>query len=1489
MLLLLLGLMTLAGANVLAAQDSPAPTASPVFPGDAQLNDPTIPPLVGGIPATPKTPVDAPRDGRNPGTLVQAAADAPAINVWYGLNQTFGPNGDPQKWINIVGNVTSAAPLTSLTYSLNGGPNKTLSVGPNGSRLVRSGDFNIELDYTDLLAGNNTVSIVATDNAGGVTPANVTVNYQARSAGWPTPQTVTIDWSTATKVNDVAQVVDGNWTISGGKARPTSLADTGFDRLIAVGDLSWHAYTVTVPVTIHSLDLNKSPGVGVIVRWQGHFDNDAGLQPIVGWKRLGAMAWYRYEKASATEGLQLLGHGGGQIGSKGFSPVLGTTYLYKIAIVPNADPAKPATYRFKVWAQGQAEPAAWDIEAAGVAGEPRNGSIILVAHNADVSFGNVTVNLTATEPKPELTINKAGTGSGAVNAVPQKAAYRFGEDVSLTAVPDAGSTFAGWQGDASGTANQTTVEMFADRSVTALFVDPNIQTPISDDFNGCELDSNLWTFVDPLGDASIAMTGGQAEISVPAGTGHDIWSSGRNSPRIMQYAEDESFEFDVKFESAMSQKNQSQGVLIEESDQKFLRFNFLHDGSTYRIQAYTFVNGSPETAKVNQTITMAAPMYLRVKRVVTGDVWNLFYSPDGATWSLAAGFQFDMAVHGYGVFVGNSGANPAHVGRIDYFFNKAGPIVPEDADRKLNITTTGNGTVNRVPVKDNYACGEQVQLTAVPAPGYKLGSWSGDLTGATNPATLTMDATKNVTANFVTDVQYQVFLSAVGPGTVTKSPDKAYYSAGEQVTLTATPALGNTFVNWTGGVSSSENPLTVTVNGNLTVVGNFAAAPNRTLTLTPIGNGMISANPPGPSYLHGQTVTLTAAALPGVDASFIGWGGAASASGLNNPTTIVMDADKTVTATFKDNIYTLTLIADPADKGSVTPNPQKTKYYEGEVVQLTPNPAPGYKFAGWSGDLNGDDVPGELVMTKNATVTATFIPGETYTLTINIAGGDGTVIKTPSKTEYGYNEQVTLEAQAGPGFEFVSWSGDYEGTNNPAVVKVTKDMVITANFAGEGIYSLTIVPPTNGTIMVKPERDLYAQDEQVTLTPMPAPGYVFSGWGGDASGADTPLILTMTGNKTISAAFAVAPNYTLNVTTNGPGSVAVDPAGTTFIAGSTVTLTATAAPGYTFTGWSGDVASNNNPYQLLMDGDKNIVANFGEPGEVVSDDFDGCGALNPMWSWDDALGLAGYELNGRQVTITVPPEANYETSRKFHTAAQLIQPVSNTDFALLVKFESRLNQQYQFQGIVVRQDEDDLARFEMSYDNTGLRFSSLTFENGNGKTRKSQSISQTDGDAYMLVRRTGDKFQIYYRDQATDQWSGMGSFNFPALAVQEVGIFAASYGATGTPAPGHTAVFDYFFNENAPLDPEDANAPDVVVTKVGQGTVALTPATTSYTCGQQVQLKATPAAGWRFQNWGMGLSGSNPTQMLTVSGRHEVTATFVLDKEIKLFLPLTIR
>jgi len=71
----------------------------------------------------------------------------------------------------------------------------------------------------------------------------------------------------------------------------------------------------------------------------------------------------------------------------------------------------------------------------------------------------------------------------------------------------------------------------------------------------------------------------------------------------------------------------------------------------------------------------------------------------------------------------------------------------------LTVNTVGSGTVTLNPPGGSYAPGTQVQLTAVPQGSATFSGWSGDMTGSTNPTTLTMDANKTVTATFTSNDQ----------------------------------------------------------------------------------------------------------------------------------------------------------------------------------------------------------------------------------------------------------------------------------------------------------------------------------------------------------------------------------------------------------------------------------------------------------------------------------------------------------------------------------------------------------------------------------------------------------------------------------------------------------------------------------------------------------------------------------------------------------------
>ena len=304
----------------------------------------------------------------------------------------------------------------------------------------------------------------------------------------------------------------------------------------------------------------------------------------------------------------------------------------------------------------------------------------------------------------------------------------------------------------------------------------------------------------------------------------------------------------------------------------------------------------------------------------------------------------------------------------------------------VNVYPSGSGRVVLSPSGGVYTAGTVVELTAIPNSGYTFNMWGGDLSGSQNPTTITMNSNKTVIAQFVsgggsggTTTYYTltVNISPTGGGNVVKNPDKQQYIAGESVVVGAIPSSGYQFLNWSGDISSTDNPLNVTITTNIVLTANFqqlsggGTTYSLSVNVSPQGAGTVSLNPPGGVYTAGTQVTLTATANSGY--VFSNWTGALS--GTTNPATIIMDSNKTVTAVFtqqQQQQYTLTTNVSPQGAGTVSLNPPGGVYTAGQVVTITAQANSGYRFVNWSGDVTGTSNPTTVEMNANKTVTANF-------------------------------------------------------------------------------------------------------------------------------------------------------------------------------------------------------------------------------------------------------------------------------------------------------------------------------------------------------------------------------------------------------------------------------------------------------------------------------------------------------------------------------------
>ena len=315
----------------------------------------------------------------------------PIIDIWYGRHQRFGGHGHPQRFANILGRVRGNTPIRSLVYSLNGQGPQPLSVGPDLRRLVGKGDFNVDLALERLQVGENRVAITATDVEGGISTEEVVLELAAVACPLP----YTIDWRQVTRMDDAVQVVDGLWTVTGEGISPLEI---GYDRLIAIGDMGWRDFQVTVPITIHGMNgacfnsPSRHSGVGIVMRWQGHTDRGedhwASGQPCFGPEGYGAIAWYCVFHNLGP----VLNIFDPEFRRAAWQPrplALHVPYMFKARVETLTNDA--SRYSLKVWPQREAEPAAWDLTAPGHARSLQAGAFLLGSHHIACTFGNVTV------------------------------------------------------------------------------------------------------------------------------------------------------------------------------------------------------------------------------------------------------------------------------------------------------------------------------------------------------------------------------------------------------------------------------------------------------------------------------------------------------------------------------------------------------------------------------------------------------------------------------------------------------------------------------------------------------------------------------------------------------------------------------------------------------------------------------------------------------------------------------------------------------------------------------------------------------------------------------------------------------------------------------------------------------------------------------------------------------------------------------------------
>ena len=495
-------------------------------------------------------------------------------------------------------------------------------------------------------------------------------------------------------------------------------------------------------------------------------------------------------------------------------------------------------------------------------------------------------------------------------------------------------------------------------------------------------------------------------------------------------------------------------------------------------------------------------------------------------------------------------------------------------------TVSGGGTFNY---------GTTCTLTATPATGYQFVNWTKNGTAVSTDASysFTVTETADYIANF-SIYNYDITATAnpTEGGTVSGAGSFSY---GVTCTLTATPATGYHFVNWTkdGNAVSTDATYSFTVVEAGAYVANFAVNTyDITVLASPTDGGIVTG---GSTYNHGATCTLTATANEGYH--FVNWLKNNQIVSDNPSYSFTVGESATYVAIFQLNSYEITASVNPENTGTVT---GAGTYNHFETCELVATPATGYHFVNWTKD--------GIEVSTEATYSFTVIGAEAYVANFAINTYDITVVANPTEGgtvtnadgNYTHGATITLTATANDGYHFVNWTfgGEVISTNASDSFQVTAAGTYVGNFELNTYEITATANPTDGGTITG--ADTYSHGATCTLTATANEGYTFVNWtkGSDVVSTDLTYSFTVVEAAAYVANFQIN-SYTITVDVNNTewGTVMGDG---TFNHGATCTLTATPAEGYHFVNWTlnGEVVSTSNPYIFEVHDAGNYNANF---------------------------------------------------------------------------------------------------------------------------------------------------------------------------------------------------------------------------------------------------------------------------------------------------------
>ncbi|MGA9115310.1 MAG: immunoglobulin domain-containing protein [Bacteroidota bacterium] len=899
----------------------------------------------------------------------------------------------------------------------------------------------------------------------------------------------------------------------------------------------------------------------------------------------------------------------------------------------------------------------------------------------------------------------------------------------------------------------------ADTSIGAVLnVRYRPSTIVSDDFHTGVLDPGLWRFVNLRGDASVSVTGAgtqnaRLQFAVPGGVSHDVWTGGNFAPRILQKANNTNFQVEVKFESGITSVYQIQGILVQQTARDFLRFDFVTHPTLNILRAFSasFVNGTPTTRlNVNTVPRGTAPLWLRVKR--SGDVWSLFYSTNGSSFTPAGSYSYSLVVDSVGVFAGNAGSPvPAFTSLVDYFFNTDSVMIPEDG-----VAPSITAQPSDRSVIDGQRAIFSVSTSGSVPMSYQWRKNGLDIPGASGPSYTTQPAALADSGSLFSARIWNAF------GTVTSNPAVLHVTAGIPLP-------------WWNTAWRYRIPVEIGAAGYERLERPAEAVLDFTAALAALGGGgVLDVNSIRVIETDsGRTVLDTL-----VDFQFDPDPDFNAGTRARGTLVLLLKGITSASSTRRYDVYFETTggaFTAPAFTPRVAA--AETSAYQGQESFRIATEGALYFYhkqgAGFAGLLD-----------NNALDWISYRPG-------GGAGGEYRGIPNAGDVFHpGYTNSTSTLERSGPlraRIRSVSTNGLWEAFWDifPSFARMTMLRKASAYWwLYEGTPGGVLDPATDYVVRATGQRTTAA-----------------TAWSGDLPGEEW----TYFGDASLQRVLFAVHHDTNSIndyyrqmdtlmTVFGFGRK--DPCCTRYIDVVPQTFTIGFAEDSSFAGASRAIRSSYRDLAVTVRSPQ-IVGSAGVPilSTITSDNFNSPSLNTSLWSFYNPRGDASLTMTGNALRISIPAGQAHDVWYGGNMAPRVMQPANNTDFEVEARFQTIPLAAYQIQGFIVQEAPGEYLRADFVRTGSGLRVFAATFTADTPTTRINTPVTAA-APVWMRLKRVGSAWTFTYSTNGST-WTTAGSFDHPMI-VASVGPF---FGNAGGVAPAFTGEIDYFFNTEVPLVP----------------------------------------------------------------------------------------